>query len=54
MIEYRKRKGLEIEAQKVEELEKVEAELSSRKHTFEREKRKEFFIETKYKQIMNI
>ena len=54
MIEYRKSKGLQIEPQKLEQLEKVESELTSRKHTFEREKRKEFFIESKYKQIMNI
>ena len=54
MIEYRKKKGLEIETEKIEEIEQINQELNGRKKQFEKDKRKEFFIESKYKQIMNI
>lgn len=54
MIEYRRKKGLEVEEQKLGELEQIEHEVTERKRDFEKEKRKEFFIETKYKQVMNI
>lgn len=54
MIEYRRKKGLEVEEQKLGELEQIEQEVTERKREFEKEKRKEFFIEAKYKQVMNI
>lgn len=54
MIEYRRKKGLEVEEQKLGELEQIEHEVTERKRDFENDKRKEFFIETKYKQVMNI
>lgn len=44
MIAYRKNKGLEIEEEKMKELEEIDAEMNERKGDFEKDKRKEFFI----------
>ena len=38
----------------MKELEEIDAEMNERKGDFEKDKRKEFFIGQKYKQIMNI
>ncbi len=54
MIEYRKSKGLDIEEEKVQALNKIEEELGDRRKDFEKDKRKEYFISQEYKQIMNI
>ena len=45
---------MEIEEGKLEELKQVEEELEDRKKGYEKQQRKEFFLENKYKQIMNI
>jgi hypothetical protein len=36
MIEYRKNKGLEIEQEKMDELQKIEGEMGGRKRDFEK------------------
>jgi hypothetical protein len=54
MIEYRRSKGLEVEEEKVQALEKIDQELGERRKDFEKDKRKEYFIAAEYKQIMNI
>ena len=54
MIAYRQKKGEEIEEDKVEALKEMEGEIGGRKREFEKEKRKEFFLSSKYKQVMNI
>lgn len=54
MINHLKKKNLDVEENKVEQLQKIEEELESRKKNYEKEKRKEFFLSSKYKQIMNI
>jgi hypothetical protein len=54
IINYRKSKGLDVEEDKLEELRQVEQELQGRKHTYEQQQRKEFFLSAEYKQVMNI
>lgn len=54
MIDHFKSKGKKVDQAKLDELSKIEQELGSRKKEFEKDKRKEFFLSSKYKQIMNI
>ncbi len=54
MIEHLKNKGMEVDQTKLDELAQIEEGLGGRKKEFVKTKRKEFFLSSKYKQIMNI
>jgi hypothetical protein len=54
MLKHCQEKGIEVDQAKKQELEEIEKQLGSRRKTYEKDKRKEFFLEQKYKNIKQI
>ena len=53
-IRHKEQKNEDIDPQKLEQLESIKDQLEGNKKDYEKKMRKEFFLKTKYKQIMEI
>ena len=54
MMKHCQAKGLEVDAVKKDQLQKINDKLGGRRKKYEKDKRKEFFLEQKYKDIKRI
>ena len=54
MIQYREKQGLEVEEDKIRQLEEVESQLAARQKEQSKQQRKEHYLAENYRQLMNI